>query len=205
MDYFELIVGAIIVIYSLFSSFSKNKKKRPAKQPNRSPIQDQSTMERGGAQSDTDNKTVSPASVGEDDSSYELPHYFGDRADTAPDRDPHFSHMEESVQPVEEPFYESSENRPSAYTENRITLSDHDTHEDDKSIEQNTSLENKRYENVISDQIIQDISTPLKVRKVDRKTSKSSTVRNLLQDRNALQEGIILKEILDRPISQRRK
>jgi len=208
MDYFELIVGAIIVIYSLFSSLSKKKKKRPVKQPNRSPIPDQSTMEQAGARSKGYNRTdttTDDLDDVKDYSTFEIPHNFGDRVDSSPERDPHFSHMEEPVQPDEAQFYESSENRPSAYTENRITLSDHDTHEDDKSIEHNRSLEDKNYENIIGDEVSQDINTPLKVKKVDRRTSKKSTVRNILQDKNALQEGIILKEILDHPVSQRRR
>ena len=200
MDYFELIVAAIIVIYSLFSSLSKNKKKRPTKQPDRSPVPDASGRDETLAESQTEGDTGFEA----DYSDRVFPHNFGDQVDNSAKDDPHFRHMEEhdesQNQPESDPFYESSENRPGAYAENLNTLSNTDSYENDKSDEFNKSLEN-----VAGDQITQDIHSPIEVKKVSSKKNKAKTINHLLKDKNTLQEGIMLKEILDSPVSKRKR
>jgi len=178
MDIIETLI-ALGVIYGLFNKFFNNSKKRKYKQPNRSPAETEPDISVFNADEEmhktTDAKSKIPAESEEED------HWTSKSADAGT-----FS-------------YESIENDPDSYLENKGSLENDKNNEYQKSLENRSSLENRKGD-IVRDTSDSEI-TRLKERK---KQGKKSRIQKLLNNKKALADGIILSEVLGKPAAHRK-
>ena len=183
MDLFDIGL-ALFIIYGLYNKFfkkdEKKNRKRKYKQPDKSPAEsesDDSVFDADAAMHQTKENTYSiPGETDEDD-----PGTFK-AAESEPE------------------VYQSTENDPESYTENSASLEQNSQNMYQASLENKPARENRR-EDIVRDTPEEDITRL----KEGEKRKKKSRVQRLIKDKKSLADGIILSEVLGKPVAHKNR